>query len=162
MPEPQQHWIRAATATYTAAFSNAGSLTYWARPGMEPESLQTLHLVLNLLSHNRRSHTPVPTQSSYCSLTYLTYTTCAVGIKHDINPDLMELEILEEARYVDWSYDKSIWRVSLKIRADKKWNVGVPVVAQWLTNPTRNHEDLDLIPGLTQWIKDLALPWSVG
>ena len=34
---------------------------------------------------------------------------------------------------------------------------GVPVVAQWLTNPTRNHEIVDSIPGLAQWVKDLAL-----
>ena len=31
---------------------------------------------------------------------------------------------------------------------------GVPVVAQWLTNPTRNHEVAGSIPGLVQWIKD--------
>ena len=29
------------------------------------------------------------------------------------------------------------------------------------TNPTRNHEVVGWIPGLTQWVKDLELPWVV-
>ena len=35
---------------------------------------------------------------------------------------------------------------------------GVPVVAQWLTNPTKNHEVAGPIPGLAQRVKDLVLP----
>ena len=31
-------------------------------------------------------------------------------------------------------------------------------MAQQLTNPTSTHEDVGLIPGLVQWVKDLPLP----
>ena len=34
---------------------------------------------------------------------------------------------------------------------------GVPVVAQWLTNPTRNHEVSGSVPALAQWVNDPAL-----
>ena len=32
-------------------------------------------------------------------------------------------------------------------------------MAQWLTNPTRNHEVEGSIPGLAQWVEDLVLLW---
>ena len=43
-------------------------------------------------------------------------------------------------------------------KIDKKLRCGVPVVAQWLTNPTSTHEIVGVIPGLAQWVKDPALP----
>ena len=57
--------------------------------------------------------------------------------------------------------------VNTYIRADEKHayvinsHIGVPIVAQWLTNPTRNHEFAGSIPGLAQWVKDPVLPWAV-
>ena len=39
-----------------------------------------------------------------------------------------------------------------------KERVEVPVVAQQVKNLTSIHEDVGLIPDLTQWVKDLALP----
>ena len=35
---------------------------------------------------------------------------------------------------------------------------GVPIVAQWVKNTASIHENQVLIPGLTQWVKDLVLP----
>ena len=41
----------------------------------------------------------------------------------------------------------------------KNSEIGVAVMAQRLMNPTRNHEVAGSIPGLDQWVKDLALLW---
>ena len=35
-------------------------------------------------------------------------------------------------------------------------------MAQQLTNPTSIHEDMGLIPGLNQWVKELAFAMSCG
>ena len=46
-PQPQQCRIRAASVTYTTAQGNPGSLTCWARPGMEPTSSWMLIRFIN-------------------------------------------------------------------------------------------------------------------
>ena len=42
--------------------------------------------------------------------------------------------------------------------AKDKRQRGIPVMAQWLTNPTGNHEVAGFVPALAQWVDDLALP----
>ena len=44
-----------------------------------------------------------------------------------------------------------------KCTHQKEEQIGVPVVAQWLTNPTRNHEVVGSVPALAQWVDDPAL-----
>ena len=53
--QPWQHQIWVTSATYTTAYGNTRSLTHWARPMINPISLQRHCCVLNLLSHNGNS-----------------------------------------------------------------------------------------------------------
>ena len=59
-----------------------------------------------------------------------------------------------------WDTAKAVVKGKLKaIQVFLKRKIsGVPVVAQWLMNPTRNHEVMGSIPGLAQWVEDPVLP----
>ena len=58
--------------------------------------------------------------------------------------------------FVPWGSDLNSYEI--RESTSFKMYLGVPVVAQWLTNPTRNHKVSGSIPALTQWVKDPALP----
>ena len=45
-----------------------------------------------------------------------------------------------------------------RIVSSEIMQLGVPIIGQGLTNLTSIHEDVGPIPGLAQWVKDLALP----
>jgi len=61
MPEPQQRRIWAVSATYTTTHSNTGSLTHWARPGIEPA---TSWFLMGFVNHWATMGTPMPPVSS--------------------------------------------------------------------------------------------------
>ena len=48
------------------------------------------------------------------------------------------------------------------LATSKYVKIGVPAVAQWLMNLTRNHEDVGSVPGLAQWGKKSGLAVSCG
>ena len=54
------------------------------------------------------------------------------------------------------SFRKSISQNPTSIH-DKNSYQGVPVMAQWLRNPTRNHDVAGSIPGLAKWVKNPVL-----
>ena len=57
-------------------------------------------------------------------------------------------------------------RSSVHIRLNLKWTeeleIGIPGVAQHVKNPASIHEVAGSIPGLAQWIEDLALPQAAA
>ena len=72
----------------------------------------------------------------------------ATQIQKALNPLLKESYHLIQ--------QSTLGHISKKSSNSKRY-MGVPVMAQWLMNPTRNREVVGLIPGLAQWVKDLSL-----
>ena len=55
MPQPQKRRIQATSATYTTALGNAGSLTYWEKPGIKPT---TSWFLVRFINHCATMGTP--------------------------------------------------------------------------------------------------------
>ena len=95
--------------------------------------------------------------------------SCGVGRRRGSDPALLwlwrRLVATAPIRPLAWEPPyaaEAAQRNSKKKKQKKKKKMwGVSVVAQWLMNPTRNHEVAGSVPALAQWVND-ALSCGVG
>ena len=75
----------------------------------------------------------------------LTLLRLSVGFDDADPPDNEEKELVEKIITLRNSLNINALNIQFKSQRE-----GVPVVAQWLTNPTRNHEVVSSIPNHTR------------
>ena len=90
--------------------------------------------------------------------------SCGVGRRHGLDPKLLWLWCRPAAvtpiQPLAWKPPCAVGAAlqsKNKQTNKQKTQKGVPVVAQWLMNPTKNHDVAGSIPGLAQCVGDLGL-----
>ena len=78
-PKPQQWQIQATSATFTTAHGNAGSLTRWGRPGIEPASSCFL---VGFVNHWATKGTPHINKRKFISWHSLALCLCSNYTSH--------------------------------------------------------------------------------
>ena len=83
--------------------------------------------------------------------------SCGVGCRCGLDPELLWLWRRPAAtapiRRLAWECPHAIGVALEKAKRRKNKKIGVPVVAQWLTDPTRTHEVSGSISDLAQWVR---------
>ena len=76
-PQPQQHQIRATSVAYAAVCHNTGSLTHWARPGIEPSSSW---IIVEFLACWATTGTPASFYTSYLRISCMAQLVKGSGV----------------------------------------------------------------------------------
>ena len=83
--------------------------------------------------------------------------SCGIGRRHGSDLVLLWLwhRLVAVALILPLTWELP-YAEDVALKRKKKYS-GIPIVAQWLTNPTKNHKVAGSIPGLAQWVKDPSL-----